>query len=129
MLAGDGLQLRPVVGDHVLVGGDHALARREGRRHERVGRFVAAHQLHDDIHVRVRDQAGWCVGHERAGHAARDDLVRVLVGDADESQADAVNGREPLGLLKEGADDRTADRACPEHADAERIVARHWRGW
>ena len=56
--AGDRLQLRAVVGDDVLVRGDHRLAGPERRGDEGVGRLVAAHQLHDDRRSRDRRPGG-----------------------------------------------------------------------
>jgi len=45
-----------VMRDDVLVGGDDRLAHREGGGDERVGRFVAAHQLDDDVDLVIGDE-------------------------------------------------------------------------
>ena len=50
------------MGDDVLVRGDDRLSGTERRRDKRVSRFVAAHELDDDIRVGVGDQVSRGVG-------------------------------------------------------------------
>ena len=115
----DRLQRRAVVRDHVLVGGDNALARPQRRRDQRPGRLVAAHQLHDDVHLGVRHEVRRRVRDDRGRDAARDHAIHELVGDARERQPDAVERRQLVRSLEEGADDGPADGARAEHRDAK----------
>ena len=125
VVAGDPLEFRAVVRDDVLIRGDNALAGGERRGDQGAGRLIAAHQLHDHVHVRVRDEVRGRVGHDRRRDAARDHAVHELVGNAREDQLGAVERRQPVCALQKGTNDRSADGARTEHRDTEGGHAGH----
>ena len=57
-LGGARERLRPVLGDHLLVGGDHVLARVERSLDVVERRTLPAHRLDDDVDLRGRDDGG-----------------------------------------------------------------------
>ena len=87
---GDPLELRAMVGDDVLVGGDHALAHRQRRGDERVSGLVATHQLDDDVDPLVGHEMGRGIGQESGWHARGDRPARIAHGDGDELESRAV---------------------------------------
>ncbi len=91
-----------VVGDDVLVGGDDALAHRQGRGDQRVGRLVAAHQLDDDVDLGVGHQVGRRVRDHRGRNAGRDRAFDVADRDGAEHEGPAVAGAELGGSLEQG---------------------------
>ena len=55
VLTGKGRELRTVLGDQFLIGGDHGFSRGQGARHPVVGGLKAAHQFDDDVDVGGED--------------------------------------------------------------------------
>jgi hypothetical protein len=116
--ARDGLELRAVVRDDVLVGGDDRLAGAERGRDQRVGGLVAAHQLADDVDVGVGHQVGGRVG-EQLGREVRGTLaVDRSNGHAGQLES-GIARAQAIGSLAEGAYDLAADGTGAEHGDAE----------
>ena len=122
---GDGLELRAVVGDDVLVGGDDRLAGAERRRDQRAGRLVAAHHLDDDVVSRVGDEVGRGVGQDgRIG--CRRSRARVEVADGDAGQRQRRDRRTVgagPGAATSAVDDRAA-RRCRRRASPTRSGGR-----
>ena len=87
---GDRLELRPVVGDDVLVGGDDALAHRQRGGDQGVGRLVAAHQLDDDVDLVAGHQVGRRVGDQTGRETRRDGAIDVPHGDRGQLERHAV---------------------------------------
>ena len=65
-------ELRPVMGDDVLVRGHHRLAHRQRGADQRPGRLVAAHQLDHHVDGLVGDDVRRSIGHELGGDAGVD---------------------------------------------------------
>ena len=92
---GGRLELGSVMGDDVLVRGHDRLPRAERRRDQGVRRFVAAHQLDDDVGVGIGDEMGRA--RRSAGPAGRPapaGAVDVADGDPDELEPGAAVGRQ-----------------------------------
>ena len=119
VLAGGRLERRAMVGDDVLVRRHDPLPGAQRGGDQRPGRLVAAHELHDDVHLGVGDEVRGRVRDDRRGHAARDQAIHELVGHARERERDAVEGREASRPFEEGAHDGPADGARAEHRDAK----------
>ena len=126
--AGDRLQLRAVMGDDVLVRGHDRLAGPERGRDERPGRLVAAHDLDDDVGVRVGHEVGRGVGEERGGQAGLARSVEVADRDPGHVQRGPVRAGEALRVRGQAVEDGAADGARPEHADAQRRTAHERAG-
>ena len=119
--AGRRLEIRAVMGEHVLVGRHDGLAGREGGRDERPGRLVATDQLDDDVHVGRGDEVRRRVGQQVLRNPGRGVSVHVADGDPRELERPAVAGRsrQSFRRLKQGTDDLAADAPGAEHADAK----------
>ena len=83
--------------DHGLVGGHHVLSGLEGAHDEGVGRLDAAHALHDDADLGVRDDVLVLRGHAGVAQAigqledAGDlDVVHALADDLVDSASDGA---------------------------------------
>ena len=113
--AGDRLELRAVMGDHVLVGRHHRLAGGQRGRHERMGRLVAAHQLDDRVDPRIGDQVRRGVGHELVGNAEVAGPVEALLGHAGEQQRPPVERRRAAPDAR-GRRARRSRRRCRRRA-------------
>ena len=122
-LAGQALELRAVVGDHVLVRGHDALARGQGGADERAGRLVAAHRLDDDVHVAARDHVRRGVRQQRLRDAGGDGPLGELLRDRGQHQRAPVGGRQARRPVEEGAHDLAADGAGADDADAQGLNA------
>ena len=125
---GDRLELGAVVGDDVLVGGDHGLAHRQRRRDQRPRRLVAAHQLDDDVDVVVGHEVRRGVGQERRpgarGRAAR---ATSRTATAVSSSAAPSAGRSSAGRSRSAANDLASDGPRAEDGDAQRGAAHDGR--
>ena len=120
--AGDRLELRPVVGDDVLVGGHDRLARAERRGDQRAGRLVAAHQLDDDVDVVVRDEVGRRVG-QRASAGSPRPTARADVAHGDADELERPRRRRRAGSVGRSRSARTTSRPtvpAPSTRDAQR---------
>ncbi len=117
--AGDRLELGAVMGDDVLVGGDHALAHRQRGGDQRVGRLVAPHQLDDDVDLVVGDEVGRRVREELGGHPGRGGPTRIANGDGRQLERGAVGRLEVVGSFEQGTDHLAADRPGAEDTDAQ----------
>ncbi len=124
--ARDPLQLGPVMGDHVLVRGDHALAGLQGRADQRAGRLVAAHRLDDHVDVRVGHHVGRGIGEDGLRDAEGDGPVGELLRDRGQDERSAVQGREAGGPVEERADDLAADGSGADDTDAQGLNAHGW---
>ena len=124
---GDRLELRPVVGDDVLVGRDDALAHRQRRGDQRVGRLVAAHQLDDDVDPLVRHEMGRRVGEQaRRARPAATARSTSRTAMATSSSAAPSDGTQVVGPVEQRADHLAPDRPGTEHADAQPGAAHDW---
>ena len=92
-------------------------------RDERPRRLVAAHDFDDDVRVGVGYEVGRGVGQQRWREAIVGAPVQASHGDAGEGERAAVVRAQPVGMLDERIDDGPADRAGPEHRDAQRRTA------
>ena len=123
-----GLELRSVMSEHVLVRRHDRLADAQRGEHQRAGRLVAAHQLHDDVDVGRRHDVGGCVGQQILGDAGRTVTVEVAHRDRRRAPGDRPpDGAETLRSRQEGTDDLPPDAAGAENADAERRPPRNDR--
>ena len=127
--AGDRLELRPVVGDDVLVGGHDRLAGAERGRDQRAGRLVAAHQLDDDVGLGVGHEVGRGIGQELRRDAARR-APRPGRGRRRRPAPAARRRRRRAarGCSSSAAHDLAPDRARAEHGDAQRGTAHRAAG-
>ena len=116
---GDGLELGSVMSDHVLVGRDDRLPHRERGGDQRVGRFVAAHELDDRIDLVVGDEMRRRIGQHRCRQARARGAVHITHGDRGDLERSAIRGTHLGGPVKEGANDLSADGPCPKHPDAQ----------
>ena len=117
---GDRLELRAVVGDDVLVGGDDGLAHRQRGGDQRVGRLVATHQLDDDVDVVVGHEVGRRVGDDRRrASRRRPHGPTSRTATAASWRAAPSDGRSSSGPVEERADDLAPDGPRAEHGDAQ----------
>ena len=119
MLVGRLEQLDADVGEQLLVRRDDGLAGGERGRDQLAGRLDAADDLDDEVDVGVVDDV---VG--VAGQDARTELDvavarQVAHGDPGDLELDTGAGLDLLRLRRDEADERGADVAAPEHADAD----------
>ena len=120
----DRLEGRAMMGDDVLVRRDHRLPSTERGRDERSRGFVAAHELHDDVCVRGRDEVRRRVGEEAFVDPCGPSAAEVPHGDADELEPGTTGGLEPFGDGVEGPDDLRPDGPATEHGHAESSASR-----
>ena len=114
-LPGGGLEVRTVVGDHVLVRGDDRLAGAERGDDQRPGRLVAAHHLDDDVVLRVGHEVGRGVGQQVTPDAGRPGALEIADGDRDERDA-APSARDQAVGPAAATTRRRLDRPCPRRA-------------
>ena len=112
-----------MVREHVLVRGDDRLAGAERGRDQRAGRFVAAHQLHDDVGVVRGDQVCRGVGEHLGGQTALARRVEVAHGDRRQHQAAAVGRRQAIAQLAQPSNHLRPDGSGSEDGDAQRGAA------
>ena len=124
----DRLQLRAVMGDHVLVRGHDRLARPERGGDQGPGRLIPAHDLDDHVRVRVSHEMGRGIGEERRGQASLTGSVEVADGDPGQVQVGPVRSGKALRVRGQAFVDGTAHGARPEHADAQRRTAHEREG-
>ena len=114
------------MGDDVLVRGDDGLAHPQRRGDERVRRFVAAHELDDDVDRVVGDEVRRRVGEQARRQATIRGLGHVADGDGRQLEGRSVGRTQLGGPFVEGARDLVPDRPGPEDRDAQRGAAHRW---
>ena len=120
---GDRLELRSVVGDDVLVGGDDALAHRQRGADEGVGRLVAAHQLDDDIDLVAGHQVGRRVRDQAGRKTRRDGTIDVAHGDRRQLERHAISGSQPVRPVEQRRDHLASDGPRAQDRDAQGAAA------
>ena len=113
-------ELRAVVRDDVLVRRDDRLAGTERGRDQGVRRFVAAHQLDDDVGVVRSDQVCRGVGEHLRRQTALAGRVEVPDGDRRQLQGAAVGRRQAIAQLAQSANHLCPDGSGSEDDDAQR---------
>ena len=103
-------QLDADVGEQLLVGGDHRLARREGRGDQLAGRLDATDDLDDEIDVGVGDDGSGVVGEQGGCDLDVAASRQVADGDADDLEVDAGARLDLLRPLRDEADERRSRR-------------------
>ena len=119
-LLGNLEQLDPDVGQQLLVGGDHWLARSERGGDQFAGRFDATDDLDDEVDVRIGDHGGRVVGEQ--GRVDLDVTAPREVAHRNTHDVE-TDSRASLDLLRPGERRvrRTTSRRCRSRApDAER---------
>ena len=114
-----GEDLRPGVGEQLLVGGHHRLARLQGGEHQLPGRLDAAHDLDDDVDVGIGDDRPGVVGEHVGGQLDVAAAGRVPDGDTGDLEVEPGARRDGGPLAGHEGDERGADGAAAEHADAD----------
>ena len=112
-------QLDADVGEQLLVGRDDRLAAGEGGGDQLAGRLDAADHLDDEVDVGVGDDVVGVAGEDAGGELDVAVAGEVAHGDPGDLEAHAGAGLDLLGLLGDQADERAADVAAAEHADAD----------
>ena len=109
-----------MVRDDVLVRRDDRLAGTERGRDQRVRRFVAAHQLDDDVGVVGGDQVRRGVGEHSGGRPRSRARVEVPYGDRRQLQGAAVGRSQAIAQLAQSANHLCPDGSGSEDDDAQR---------
>ena len=109
-----------MVRDDELVCGDDRLAGSERGRDQRVGGFVAAHQLHDDIGVVRGDEVRRRVGEHLGRQTALPRRVEVANGDRRQLESTAVGRRQAIAQLAQASNHLRPNGSGSEDGDAQR---------
>ncbi len=108
-------ELRPVLGEQLLVAGDDRLARLEGGEDQVPRRLDAADELDDQVDVGVVDDRAGIIGEAIGGEGDGSPLGEVAHGDAGDVEVKAGAGGDGGPLGGDQLDERRADVAAPQH--------------
>ena len=89
-------EVDPALGEHLLVGGDDALAREQRLGQEGLGRLQSAHALDDDVDVRIVANVVDAVGDDALVKPVFEHLFLELVEHRNDGEIDAVFVRDLL---------------------------------
>jgi len=104
-------QLRPVLGQQGLVGGDHVLAAFEQPQHDRPSRFQPPDKLRHGRDFRVVDDAGKIVGEQSAGQVHIPRPGRIGVNDPGQFERFPGVSGDPLATFQQQPRDSRPDRS------------------
>jgi len=108
-----------VLGDELLVRGDHRLARPEEIEDVCPRRVDPAHELGDDPDRRVVADRGEVGGQDTVGRRGRALLLRIADERAHDAKAEPGRPLDVLRVLDEETVDGGSDRPVAEEADAD----------
>jgi hypothetical protein len=115
------------MGDDRLVRRHDRLACPERRVDQRARRLDAAHELDDDVDLRVGDEVRGRIGQQPRRDALSADLAEVAHRDRREADLPAVGAGEALRVLRQSLQDGPAHGPCPEDRDAQGRAAHRRR--
>ena len=113
-------ELGPVLGEQLLVAGDHGLAGLEGGEDQLAGRFHPADELDHEVDVGVVDDAGRVGGEEVGREGDRARLGEVAHRDPGDLEAQARAGLDGGALRADQLHQWSADVAAPQHPHSHR---------
>jgi len=119
---GRGVQLRTLLGDELLVGGDHRFAVLQGSADQGPGRLDAAHHLDDDVHIIGVNDVRGIVGEDLVGKREATITAEVADDGPRHLQLRAGPRGDVVGLTGEDRDDPGTDGAAAEQADPDDTV-------
>ena len=121
--AGDRLELRPVVGEHVLVRRHDRQPGAERRRDQRPGGLLAAHQLDDDVRLARREEVGRRVRQQPRRQSPPRGRLDVAHRDPRQLEGRPAVDRELVPALGQRPDDLPTHRARAENGDSQHLPA------
>ena len=119
-------QLGPVLGEQLLVAGDHRLARLQGGEDEVAGGFDAADQLDHEVDPGVVDDRSGVVGEPVRREADGTGLGEVAHGDACHLEVKTGAGGDGGLLGTDQLDEGCTHVAAPQHTHSHLVHGAPW---